>query len=72
MADDADIAGDNTDKFEADAIKSISKASSRRDLLPVGHCYDCHEPVPQHHLFCDWICSMAWHKRIQRMKENGL
>lgn len=69
--DDADRAGDETDKFEADAIKAISKASTRRDLIPVGHCYDCHEPVPAHHLFCDSVCSMAWHQRQVRKEANG-
>jgi hypothetical protein len=68
--DDADIAGDETDKYEADAIAAISKASTRRDLIPVGHCYDCHEPVPQHHLFCNGLCSMYWHKRQARIEAN--
>lgn len=68
---DADLAGDHTDKLEADAIKAISKASGRRDLLPVGHCYDCHDPVSQHQLFCDEICSIAWHRRQERMRDTG-
>lgn len=68
--DDADLAGEHLDRYEADAIKTISKASTRRDLIPVGHCYDCHDPVPPHHLFCDEICSIAWHKHKARIEAN--
>ncbi|HEY6020105.1 MAG TPA: hypothetical protein VIY48_09445 [Candidatus Paceibacterota bacterium] len=73
MADDADRAGDNTDKFEEDAIKAISKASERRDLIPVGICYNsrCLSEVPQHHIFCDSTCSVEWHHEQARKKANG-
>ena len=69
--DDADRAGDNTDKFEEDAIKAISKASTRRELIPVGICYDCLSEVPQHHIFCDGICSASWHRDKAIRKANG-
>lgn len=70
--DDADRAGDNTDKFEEDAIKAISKASERRELIPAGVCYNCLSSVPQHHLFCDSACSIEWNQDRLRKKANGL
>ena len=69
--DDADRAGDRIDEYEEKAVKAISKASERRDLIPAGVCYECLSEVPQHYLFCDSTCSMEWHHKQARKKANG-
>lgn len=70
--DDADRAGDNTDKFESDAIRFIASASKQRALLPVGVCHYCGEPLANpNYIFCDSECSADWHHVEARRKANG-
>jgi RNA polymerase-binding transcription factor DksA len=88
MADDADRAGDNTDKFEADAIKAISDAAQRRTLIPIiqeldktryGVCHYCESAIKPGHLFCptdeaepDKSCAFEWEHERARKKDLGL
>ena len=87
MADDADHAGDNTEKFEADAIKAVQAAAQRRTLIPIiqemdgtrfGICHCCESPIKPGHLFChtdeaepDKSCSCEWDKLQAARKRNG-
>lgn len=88
MADDADRAGDNTDKFEAAAIKAISGAAKHRDLRPIiqvldgkrfGICHYCESPIRPGNLFCDpdreepeHSCSVESEHERKRKEAMGL
>lgn len=72
MSDDADRAGDNTDKFEAAAIAFHSQV--RKTLIPVGRCHYCNEIVVHGMLFCDTEeneCAKDWEHEQARKKANG-
>ena len=70
MADDADLAGDNTDKFEKKAVDFISTESKHRSLIPAGFCHYCGESVAHGLIFCDTRendCAKDWeHDRLRR------
>lgn len=87
MSDDADRAGDNTDKFEADAIHAVQAAAKRRSLIPIiqemdgvrfGVCHYCESPIKPGHLFCqidteepDKSCAFEWEREQEARKRNG-
>ena len=72
--DDADRAGDNIDRFEADAIAYCTEESKHRALKPVGFCHYCNEVVVHGMLFCevdDNECAKDWAYEQARKKANG-
>lgn len=76
MADDADRAGENTDKFEADAVAFVQTASKFRALIPVGFCHYCGESVDPGFLFCPKLddktgCSVDYEFEQARRKAQG-
>lgn len=66
--DEADRASDRIDNMIADGIAEVRRKPS---LIPVMSCYNCGDPVPQHHLFCSSDCSADFTHREQRNKANG-
>lgn len=72
MADDADIAGDRTEKFEADAVAHHSKMAKYRELMPVMRCHYCNAGLANaSHLFCDNLCAADWQYEQEARKRNG-
>ena len=74
LMDDADLAGDNTDRFEADAVAFYSGQAKSRALIPAGFCHYCGERVVHGMLFCDITdndCAKDWEHEQQRRKANG-
>ena len=62
VADDADIQ-------QANAMNILLKV--RKPVLPyIGECYNCGEPVPNTHKFCDGECQEDY-EHIQKMRCIG-
>lgn len=68
MADDVDRA-EALIRRTVDA--SLAEVRARPSLIPIGTCYNCEDPVPQHHIFCSSECSVDHRHRIKRLKDLG-
>lgn len=66
--DDADRADERIQKTIDDGIAECRK---KRSLIPVLFCYNCGDPVPQHHLYCSSECSLDHKKRLDALIRNG-
>jgi hypothetical protein len=66
--DDADRATPHIENTLADALAEIR---SKPSLIPCGSCYNCGDPIPQHHLYCSGECSVDHRHREERRKVNG-
>lgn len=71
MADEADLANDQADRWLDRALAQAAAAGPR--LAPKGHCHYCEtefnmaDPVESKKLFCDADCSADYEKE-QRLK----
>jgi hypothetical protein len=68
MSDDADNAQPVIDAVIADGSDACRRKQS---MIPMGACYNCGDPVPQHHVFCCAECSMDFAQRMKMERING-
>lgn len=72
MADDADRADEITQNRIDGAIAMASeRCAQARALIPMMACYNCGDPVPQHHVYCSSECSVDHRHLMDRNKANG-
>lgn len=72
MADDADIAGERTEKFDADAVAHYSKLAKHRELMPVYKCHYCGDDLTgANQLFCDNLCASDWQAEQDAKKRKS-
>lgn len=67
----SDIADDSDGKIQAAVEDGIAECRRKPSLIPMGACYNCGDPVHQHHLFCSSECGTDFHHRTQREKDTG-
>jgi hypothetical protein len=68
--DDADMSDSHIELLLSSQIEKAR--SPERQLIPIGQCHYCSDPVPQHHLFCSPDCSEDHRHMMERKKANGL
>lgn len=61
MSDDADVTGDRMEA-EMEMSRRALAVSNKRELLPLGLCYNCDEKVESKQLFCDADCRKDWER----------
>lgn len=71
--DEADIAGERIDKYEADAISHYGKLAKCRELMPVYKCHYCGDDLSgASQLFCDNLCAADWQaEQDAKKRRNG-
>ena len=71
MADAADITQLRTEQEEELLRRQIAaKASADHALRPKQSCYNCFEPLPDKHLFCDQFCEMDYAARERERRQR--
>lgn len=68
MADVIDQSNDKEDFIKEKRIAAIRHKSARRELVPIGICRFCNEPLGEgQKLFCDDDCANDY-RRLQRVR----
>lgn len=61
MADEADMTGDRLDAEIEFARRQLAHRA-KRELVPLGLCYNCDEQLTDKRLFCDADCRKDWER----------
>jgi len=61
MSDDADITGDRLE-LEIELARRVLASRPKRELLPLGLCYNCDDKLADAQLFCDEHCRKDWER----------